>query len=559
MDKLAPTIAWLKENGFWLANGLLLLLMAAVWYLTSTGLNEAQSKNESKIKTQFNTASNILRQTPADIADSDLPPLHPNRTTKEGMEKEIEQTVNSIIAAWEHRVEVQKDLLVFPEVIGNKFEKVFAKYNPPEKFPAKYSDFKLIDPLLDLYRVKIKQHMINLCGKDGVRTNWLLDPENYEQDEEAAKNKKKFGGDDYGSGDDGQVISVEDEDASRFAVLWSPVNQELWQDKLSQFRDRDDHNKESNSPTPLQCYMLQQDLWVLEAMFQVIRELNGDSSATDTSAIKQISHIGIGREGLPPPAELHPADARFAPKADDSLEESSDQFGSYDDPGYGVSGGSGLTAGQNELRFSEDEISENPDDGYGNDGYGNDEVNGDASKQLPPFHNMYVDTNFEPISSEQVLAVVTGEELPENNLELLIAKRLPVRIGLTMDERKIPEFMAACVNSPFSFEIQQVRINRHSAEGEVIGLGGDETNIPREGNYNSDDAASDFDDVSSVETRVNYDVNVEFFGIIKVYNPVRPDLIRKAAGIEVEEQTPSDDNLDSAATRDSSSDIRIAT
>ena len=211
------------------------------------------------------------------------------------------------------------------------------------------------------------------------------------------------------------------------------------------------------------------------------------------------------------------------------------------------------------MRFSEDEISENPDDGYGNDGYGNDEVNGDASKQLPPFHNMYVDTNFEPISSEQVLAVVTGEELPENNLELLIAKRLPVRIGLTMDERKIPEFMAACVNSPFSFEIQQVRINRHSAEGEVLGLGGDETNIPREGNYNSDDAASDFDDVSSVETRVNYDVNVEFFGIIKVYNPVRPDLIRKAAGIEVEEQTPSDDNLDSAATRDSSSDIRIAT
>jgi len=97
-------------------------------------------------------------------------------------------------------------------------------------------------------------------------------------------------------------------------VLWSDINQQLWYDKLTAFRDRDDHNKASIDPTPLQCYMLQQDLWVLEAMFNVIRELNGDSNAIDTSAIKQIDHLGIGREGTPGQVDLHPVDARLAPK-----------------------------------------------------------------------------------------------------------------------------------------------------------------------------------------------------------------------------------------------------
>ena len=51
----------------------------------------------------------------------------------------------------------------------------------------------------------------------------------------------------------------------------------------------------------------------------------------------------------------------------------------------------------------------------------------------------------------------------------------------------------------------------------------------------------------------NYDVNVEFFGIIKIYNPVRADLIRKAAGIEEEEGAP-----DSAANRSGSGSARAA-
>ena len=537
MEKLAPAIAWIKENRFWLANGLLLLLMIGIWYMQTGTLKEQQGKNEQKIDSQIRLADGILRKKPDDVAD-DVVPLHPNQTTQKGMQAELERSVNSVIAAWELRVETQKKLLVFPELGSPRFNEIFGRYNPPETFPVKYTDNE-IEGLLGLYNSKIQNHMIKLCGKDGVRTNWRKDPENYEQTEESDTRPNAT---DYSGADEGKVFEVDDQDAARFAVLWSDVNQKLWFDKLTVFQDRDDHNKSSIDPTPLQCYMLQQDLWVLEAMFNVIRELNGDSNAIDTSAIKQIDHIGIGREGAAQLGELHPVDSRLAPKADESGEGDPSSVG-FEEP-RGAASGSGDS--QYEMIFSEDEILDDPEGGY----LTSDEL-GDGAEAigLPPFHNMYVDTKFEPIASEEVLKVVKGAELPESHLELIIAKRLPVRIGLKMDERKISDFMAACINSPFSFEIQQVRINRHAPGGEVIALGGGPVTAASK---NNDDRGKSFDQVSRVETRTNYDVNVEFFGIIKIYNPVRADLIRKAAGIE-EEQTP-----DSAANVRDSAGVRVA-
>ena len=556
MDKLAPAIAWTKENGFWLANGLLLLLMVGLWFLVTGNLNKEKDDNVSKINRETSLVQGILRKKPEDLLEAEVS-LHPNRTTQEGMQSELEQTVDSIIEAWTLRVDAQKKQLVFPDVIGNeKFAEVFAPYNPPETFPNEYADIRTIDALLGLYRARIQDHMINICGKDGVRTNWRWDPANYEQEDALGfdRNRRSSrGGDGFGDDDGGLAFEVEDEDASRFAVLWSEINQQLWYDKLTKFKDRDDHNKESNDPTPLQCYMLQQDLWVLKAMFDVIRQLNGDSTATDTSAIKRIDHIGIGREGTAQLGELHAVDSRFAGAVEAEVVVD-DPYGEFED--YGSGGGGSTGASEYELIFSEEEVVADAD-AYS--GFDYDEPVGldETAERLPPFHNMYVDTKFEPISSEDVLKVVKGEELSEANLELLIAKRLPVRIGLKMDERKIPDFMAACIDSPFSFEIQQVRINRHTPGGELIALGGGKAPSSAYGR-GYDDASSKFDEVSTVETRVNYDVNVEFFGIIKIYNPVRADLIRKAAGLDPVEPSDEPVSPDSAAIRNSSSSNRKA-
>ena len=541
MDKLAPAIAWVKENIFWLANGLLLLLMIGIWYSTTASLDEATADNENKINREFQTVQNIRRQKPEDLTDDSVL-LHPNRSSKEGMQAELKRTVDSIVAAWKLRVDAQKKLLVFPEVIGNnEFSEIFAQYNPPETFPTQFANDKKIAGLLSLYKLKIREHMANITGDKGVRTNWK--PEEFESDRNTGS--RGGGGDEYGTGGDSQRFQSAEDDASRFAVIWSKTNQKLWYDKLTKFQDRDDHDKESNEPTPLQAYMLQQDLWVLEAMFKVIRQLNGDSSATDTSAIKQIDHIGIGREGNVKLGKLRGVDRRFGPNVVDDPEASSGQSQDFESES-----GPSRVGSEYEVFFPEDGIVK-VDDEFGRSS--EDDFGGESLVRRPPFHEMYVDTKFEVISSEEVLKVVKGETLPETNLELLIAKRLPVRIALKMDERKIPDFMAASGNSDFSFEIQQVRINRHAPGGEVIALGGGKANGSA---YDADSrkAAAKFDEVSQVETRVNYNVNVEFFGIVKIYNPVRADLIRKAAGLEPEDPA-SEGSADSAAIRNESSAV----
>lgn len=587
MDKLAPVIGWIKKNNFWLSCGILLVSMLGIWFYQTNALGTEQEKNVRDIDTKFKTALDIKSKKPEDLVDTEVV-LHPNQATKEGMTSVLEKTVESILEAWRLRVEAQKELLVFPAVIGQKkFNDVFDQYNPPETFPAQYADFQ-IDALLSLYRVKVKDHMINIAGKDGLKTNWRWDPDNYEQ-EDRVSGGGGLGGMDGGmdgglgggfEGLGGGETSI-NEDESRFAVIWSETNQKLWQDKLTQFQGRDDHGKESNDPTPLQCYMLQQDLWLLEAMFRIIKDLNGDSVSTDTSAIKQIDHIAIGREGNAKLGKLHPVDGRMGPQASASDDDDSGGADPMNDPMGGLGGLDGGDS-SHEKHFTEDDQPQ--DDGFGGGGMGPSGMGGDgdgegdeeaAAVKYPPFHEMYVDKKLEPIPAEEVLAAVTGDKIPENHLELLIAKRVPVRVGLKMDERKIADFMAACANSPFAFEIQQVRINRHLEGGEFIeiaggggtgggmgggleggfggglgGLGGFEGGMG--GGAGGESTTANFDKVEPVATRTNFDVRVEFFGIVKIYNPVREDLLRQAVGLPVDGdegtgQGDSGESVESAA------------
>ena len=139
--------------------------------------------------------------------------------------------------------------------------------------------------------------------------------------------------------------------------------------------------------------------------------------------------------------------------------------------------------------------------------------------------------------------------MPEEDLELIVSKRVPVRIAVRMKETEIATFMAACANSPFAFEIQQVRWNKHR-KGEKIALGGTRGLLGSRGgggggfgNRGYGGSGTSFGPVlhsTPVEVRTNYDVNVEFYGIVKIYNPVRPKVLRAAAGMEDDEVDPND-------------------
>lgn len=521
MDQLEPVIKWIKKNVFWMCCGFLSLTMVGIWSFASGTLAEQTRKNTADVKKSINAVKRILSIKPHDIQRNGG---HPNKGTEDGMEKELAATIDSIVEAWEIRKQAQEKILVWPKVIPNdSFVKFFGQYNPAETFPEEFTPGLRLADLLELYREKIPEQMIYLCGDEVLRTRWNFDPANLVAMETSTDEVE----DEYG----GSFATGEGIDLNKYAVIWSDKNQLLWNQKLSVFQNRDDNRRETNDPTPLQCYMLQQDLWLLEAMFKIIREVNGGSNANDLSVIKIIDHVVFGREAGGQLGELTMPDRRLAglaaaagtAKFGEPLDDDDDKF-DVDDIVFGQA-------------FTRDD---------------NDPNAMTSSASLVPYHNRYVDVNFEPLPADVVQAVITGQGLPENNLELFVSKRVPVRIALKMDERRISDFMAACANSPFAFEIQQVRWNRHEPGGADIPLGGASTMIGSAGADKLRDmnidmgvslGSSETLVSAPIETRTSYDVNVEFYGIVKIYNPVRADELKKAAGL-LDELDP----IDAAAT-----------
>jgi hypothetical protein len=574
MDQLAPAIKWLKRNVFWLGCGFLSIAMIGVFFYASLAINKETKDLVSDRKQSITQAEAIMNVTPEDIEEGGA---HPNPTSAVGMKAELKATVNAIIEAWTIRKKAQEKILVWPEVIGNKvFAEFFGRYNPAETF--KGFEAEELTQLLELYKAKIPQHMINLCGEDLLRTHWDYDSANQDESVAGAGGQGGLDGDDegeedYGDEEEGGMgmggmgmgmgmgrggggagmgmnsSAAPTYDINNYAVVWSHTNQSLWNQKMTQFQGRDDHARSSNFPTPLQCYMLQQDLWLLEAMFQIIRDINGGSNANDLSTIKRIDHVVFGKEVGPRLGELTPPDYTLAGNAsaggaegteleiDQFDEDMEDMEGDFDDDGEGfdMRGGGGMGLGG-------------------------------GATLTAPYHELYVDKDFEFIPEDVVRSVIDSTELPEENLELMVAKRIPVRIALKMDERKIVEFMAACANSPFAFEIQQVRWNRHTPGGDAIVLGGSnggggmgmDSGMGGMGGMGAGgggrgggggggragamggamgDSGANGVTLSSTQVvkRTNYDVNVEFYGIVKIYNPVRADDLKRAAGLDEDE------------------------
>lgn len=536
MDQIIPVIEFLKKNKFWIACGIVAIAMISTWFIASGKLGKETQSGQQAIKSQITSAGNILRVRPEGADDVNA---HPNQTTVEGMEQEISKTVDSLVKAWQARYESQSKVRIWPtEVLENeKFVEFFSNVTP-EKFPTTENGSSM-KSLLKIYREQIPNQMANIAKK--ADTKWMFAKANTKKSPAKAEDKDKKDDSQQPPGVGG--VGREDRGASGVApeavvsddppvVLWNEQNQQLWQEKLTKFKGRDDHRLDTQDPSPLQIFMLQQDLWLLEAMFQIIGDVNGQALATDLAPIKQIDHIAFGRE------------ARAV-------------LGSVQD----VSPDLGQSSQQNQ---SQNELPENRQRATRPSRFSKQTGGADFSDTADdsPFHGRYVNQNYEPIGAQTVRDVAKGTDLPDQNLELIVAKRVPVRLGLVMDETKINDFIAACANSPFTFEINQVRINMHTpGEGielkggapkkdknqsgragdnlQVGGGGGGTAGMEREGGGTAgQDTGGASVSIDNVDTRRNFNVRVEFYGIIKIYNKVDEARLRGTIKNARESTTP---------------------
>jgi hypothetical protein len=424
--------------------------------------------------------------------------------------------------------------MIWPdEVLKNpEFLQFFEQFSTPEgrdKIPQEQ-----VARYLQIYTREIPKRMPDICSIIGTKWDAELTDKTAN-----AKDKKD---DKAGGGENGKPSAAVAKDGGDgpIVVLWNGDNQKLWQEKLTRFGGFDG-NTEAFA-TAYQVFALQQDLWLLEAMFRVIKQVNGDADANDLAAIREIDHIAFGREARAKVGSLSTPDARLAdatfaqggtsaggappPPGAPGAPPPSAPGGS---PAAGTAGG-GATAGT-------------PFDPL---------AATDPLAALGPFHGRYVDVNGDPLPVQKVHEVLkpSTTTLPEKDLELVVARRVPVRIALKMQENKIPAFIAACANSPFCFEINQIRLNRHKAGEQIevnggvkstsgsgggggsqerdtptVGIGGaagggGSAGLDGGGDEPTKSKPTGSTGPMAAERRTNLLVDVEFTGFVKIYNEV---------------------------------------
>lgn len=564
---MSSAITGIKKNGFWIASSLIAIVMLAGWYLGSSRIEEEKTSKIRDLTKAFSSVSRIRTVSavsPEDGAEETVV-AHPNEVTEEKMKERLSQTVDAVVKAWKMKRDLQEPLLDFPkEVLGDKTYDYFSKFKIPETIPNGFFDGSENEKYLRTYRQQIPRKVAMIARE--IKANWAYDQERIDRElkerAQAMENLTTAGGMGMGLGMDmGMGMGMEpgsgmiDNERNKFAVLWNPNNQNLWNQKLTEFRDWDDNSKSTKDPTLLQACMLQQDVWLLEAMFNVIKQINGEASTYDLASIKDIHHIAFGREARAKLGSVMEADKRLGGAEVPLIDQSMGMDGMGMD-GMGMDmmmmgGGDMMTGGEGLDTF---------------------DMNSDPS----PFHGRYVDDNLEPIGAPAVREVVTGETFPETNLGLIVSKRVPFRLAVKMDERKINAFLAACANSPFSFEVLQIRINRLEDSEPIVFKGGAKKKeavsmemggmegmegmmMGMEGMMGMDEMGGmgmGFETqelqaltTTPVETRLNYDVDVEFYGVVRIYNEVREDFLRNAAGIPIENNGTENMN-DSVAIRD---------
>jgi len=570
MDQLVPVLEFIKRNRFWIACFALAGAMVATWILATGQLETQAAANLGEVKQRISTYDTIMR-TVADTGETKVN-AHPNKFSKQGMEAEIDKATQSVLKSWKMRHDAQAEIMKWPEEIAvPEFINTFSQFDPPEMFPIDRTGLQMVS-FLQIYNLQIPKTMKRICNIIG--TDWKYESEEKSDPQDPDEETEEDGEAEEREETDGSSPRSETSvlDENLIVVSWNEENQQLWNQKLTSFKDRDDHSLSYSVPSPSQVYMLQQDLWLLEAFFKIIKKVNGAADANDLATIKTIDHLAFGREALAQLGDIATPDHQLANAAQKNAEASST-----------------LPPTKAEVDAKARQNRKNAN-ATGVDGAEGPILNYNGK---PAYHGRYVNENFEPILADDVRKVLSGTELPDANLELVVSKRVPVRFACRMDERKIPEFLTACYQwgqvgekpSPFIFEVWQVRINRHTP-GEGIQLQGVHSSDRQTGGGNNETAAEKAEQLASsaggggdsggdvgleggevdpneaasgsglsrtdgIETRIGYDVDVEFYGIVKIYNPVNEAML---TGKTADDNTDSDttDSADDEASPTSS-------
>jgi uncharacterized membrane protein YgcG len=483
MDKLKPYLKVVKKYHFWIVLTLIVLATPAVWYYATSSLAEEKQKRAGEINTAFGKPQAVTSKTNTTTGQSH----HPNRTSEDGMDEFIKTLRSDIAAAWQLRYDQQTDVLVWPKELREQFINEVKDLRPIEqKFPEYPTpDEKEIDIYYrELYQNYIEKELPKLAEKIGAV--WTADA--------SSTGNGRGGSGRFGEGFDGDVEEA--------VVEWDSGNQAEILTNHFTF----DTNDDDPTPTTLEVLYAQEDLWVLQTLVDIIRRTNGDADAKHKAAVRRIDALLIGRSATEPTGmvtavqpEAEEGETPAQPGAIPPVNE-----GGRVPPGEGL--GEGLTGEQLE----------------------------------DPAEGRYVDLSYQPLPASKLRKTeAEGADPTKGNPEdafLAVGKRVPIRMFLRMDQRKINKLLVECGNSALTVEVRQVRISRDGDLSQPLGDASAAPSSGRGGSFNLEGGRSGRGGSgrggrgsgrgeSGFSTGVGddafpYDVNVEIYGIVFIYNPV---------------------------------------
>jgi hypothetical protein len=488
MDQLKEQLVKIKPFAFWIACSVILLGSLGTWYMATGKLSAEHTTNLGKIKSAF---SGLQAITPK-LAK------HPNPGTNAEMTKMTMAYGEEVARGWALQYERQESVLVWPASFDQDFHDAVKDLRPIEKVPVK-ADIKLTIPdrFRTRYRDFIEDELPKLAQTIGGR--WYAN-----RDATAETFNQPPPG---GLGPDGRPAVEVD----RSMVLWAPENQKELLATHFGFTAR------ANDPSTLDVLYAQEDLWVLQNLMEIIKRTNEGYEGRHDAAVKQIEYVRIGRAAL------------------------------------GQSGAV-MTVGMGTGAPGEGGFTPPPGAGPGMEGMapppGTQGVQPVAGAPFNPMTDAlfepadpgnwrYVDKANTPLAGFQLRQAIAPPVAgaapltpnPETAL-LTVAKRMPVRIRLEIDQRRLNKLLTEFGNAALPVEVRQLRINRTAAAagnpgsffaalgggGPGPGGGGMEGGYaPRYGEGGLPNGAGNLTRDATVDSNL---IKLELYGIVYLYNPV---------------------------------------
>jgi hypothetical protein len=501
MDKVKDIfhLVFVKHQ-FWTLSIIVVLTGLGIWWMATGNLKKEYKDNHSKVETASTNAVTVAGKAENTIF---------NDTSHQGMKDLNTLRRRQVYEAWNKMYQRQRtDVLVWPEGLSQKFvtriEDLLQGRPIEEVKPKADGSEHLVLQLREEYRNEIKDLLPKLA--EMINAKW--DPQGGARRGPRGGAGGAFGEFGGGIGRGGlegggaQAGGEDDEPEKEYAVWWDPSDQGGIQSTYFDWSDSE------TPPSTMEILYSMEDYWVLKALMQIIQRTNASDddaktppSRPELAAIREVHEIHIGTA-----VESNVGQVRVVASK----------------KGRGE-------AGEEDPSVS---ATENPRPQPAGEGTLEGGANGTTPAGPDPVEGRYVDKNYLPLKAETIR---TAAESTKTEAYLAVAKRMPVRMLVKMDQRKLNKFLVECGNADLMLEVKQVRINPKLPDivssttargGGAAGAFGGEQNLGNNRGRGGDVSQDN-------EGKFPWDVMVEVYGIIYIFNP--PSTKRLTDKLEAED------------------------